>query len=100
MTKKGAEDGSDQETDPNTALIPNLMWNATRKRERSSLGGGKPDRRKLGGRYRRGGRRDHPREGWGALAVLFKNTSQDKNKRKIDQKAIRDELTKSFIPNS
>ena len=36
--RTGAEDGSDQETDPNTALIPKLMWN-TRGEVGSSLGG-------------------------------------------------------------
>ena len=63
--------GSDQETDPQSSDT-NLMWNkegSSREKEEGSSG-----HQKLHMRGRRGGRRDHPREGWGALAALFKGS--------------------------
>ena len=54
-----------------------LMWNADGRRgDRRWRKEGLPGCRKLRVRCRRGGCRDHPREGWGALAALFKHTRQ------------------------
>ena len=52
-----------------------LMWNADGRRgDRRGREAGLPGRWKLHVRGRRGGRRDHPREGWSALAAPFKGS--------------------------
>ena len=74
-----AEDGigsRDRSTSSDTKLMRNKEGSSRKKEEES------PGRRKLRVRCRRGGRRDHPREGWGALAALFK---ESQHKREVEE---------------
>ena len=84
-----SERGSDTKTDVEHA----------RERERSSLGEGNAD--ELWVRCRRSGRRDHSREGGGALATLFKQQHTRKRERFRMQRAsgMNSQRVSSQIPS-